>query len=79
MKPPPDINPHVAPKVLKVFLDSDLRYQLNGTPHCEYIEQQSRKYHGQTRRVLLQVAGLGEDGARKWMDFFIGGMSDDGN
>lgn len=76
MKPPPDLNPYAAKKVLKVFLDADLRYQLNGTPHCEYIEQQAWKHIGQARRVLLQVAGLGEAGAKKWMDFFIEGMTE---
>ena len=75
MKPPPDLNPHVAQKVLKVFLDADLRYQLNGTPHCEYIEQQAWKHIGQARRVLLQVAGLGSD-AKIWMDYFIEGMTE---
>jgi len=77
MEPPPGLNPHAAKKVLKVFLDADLRHQLTGASYCEYIEQQAWKHIGQARRVLLQVSNLGEAGARKWMDFFIEGMSDE--
>ena len=76
MKAPLDLNPHVAQKVLKVFLDADLCHQLTGASYCEYIEQQARKHIGQARRVLLQVAGLGSD-AKIWMDFFVEGMNND--
>lgn len=71
-----DIHPKVSQRLLQVFLDADLHYQLNGTPHHVYLERQSKRYLGQTRRMITQVAALGPK-AKIWMDHFIEGMSDD--
>lgn len=72
-----DIHPKVAQKLLDVFLDADLQFHLAGTPHHEYLEQQAGRHLGQTRRLLKQVAGLGPDGARRWMKYFIEGLAED--
>lgn len=72
-----DIHPKVAQKLLDVFLDADLYYHLSGTPHHEYLDRQAGKHLGQTRRLLKQVAGLGPEGARRWMGIFIEGMAED--
>lgn len=73
-----DIHPKVAQKLLDVFLDADLHYHLNGTPHHEYLDRQADKHLGQTRRLLRQVAGLGPEGARRWMGYFIESMNEGG-
>ena len=72
-----DINPKVAQKLLEVFLAADLRYQLAGVPHHEYLKHEAGKHLGQTRRLLRQVADLGPEGSRRWMGYFIESMSDD--
>jgi len=71
-----DINPKVAQKILSVFIYADLMYQLNGTPHHEYIHNEAKKYLGQTRRLLLQVSSLGPVGAKLWMKYFIEAMNE---
>lgn len=65
-----------AQRLLKVFLDADLHYQLNGTPHHEYLRKQQKKYYGATRRKIRQVADLGPD-AKIWMGYFIQSMEED--
>ncbi len=71
-----DIHLKVSQQLLKVFLDADLHYQLNGTPHHIYLDRQSKCYLGQARRIITQVAALGPK-AKIWMDHFIKEMSDD--
>lgn len=71
-----DIHPKVSQRLLKVFLDADLHYQLNGTPHHIYLDRQSKRYLGQARRIITQVAALGTN-AKKWMDQFIEEMDKD--
>lgn len=74
-----NIHPKVAQKILSVFIYADLMYQLNGTPHHEYIHNEANKHLGQARRLLLQVSNLGPIGAKLWMKHFIEGMNDDAN
>ena len=71
-----DINPRTARILLRVFLDADLHYHLNGTPHHVYLAQQAKKHLGQARRLITQVANLGPD-AKKWMAVFIGSMNEE--
>ena len=71
-----DIHPKVAQKLLDVFLDADLHYHLNGTPHHQYLAKQAYRHLGQTRRLLLKVSNLGPEGAKRWMGIFIEGMND---
>lgn len=71
-----DIHPKVSQRLLQVFLDADLHYQLSGTPHHVYLERQSKRYLGQARRIITQVAALGAN-AKKWMDQFIEEMDKD--
>lgn len=73
-----DIHPKVAQKLLDVFLDADLHYHLNGTPHHQYLAKQAYRHLGQTRRTLLKVANLGPEGARRWMGYFIESMAEEG-
>jgi hypothetical protein len=70
-----DINPNAAQKLLKIFMDAELHYQLNGTPHSEFLERQAKKHIGQARRIITQVAALGP-GAGAWVGYFIEGMND---
>lgn len=64
------LNPHAAQRLLRIFLDADLHYQLAGTPHAEYLQREAHRYHGQTHRILAQVAVLGPR-ATLWMDYFM--------
>ena len=73
-----DIKPEVAKKLLKVYLDADLHYHLNGTPHDTYLLRQAHNHYGQTRRLLREVARLGPTGAKRWMGYFIESMSEEG-
>ena len=59
-----------------IFFDADLHYQLNGTPYHIYLDRQSKRYLGQARRIITQVAALGAN-AKKWMDQFIQEMDKD--
>ena len=70
-----DINPHASQKLLKVFMDAELHYQLKGVPHFVYLEREAKKHIGQARRIILQVADLGP-GAKEWVGYFIEGMND---
>ena len=72
-----DIHPKVAQKLLQVFLDADLHYHLNGTPHHVYMEVQAGKHMGQARRLIRQVAELRE-GSKRWMGYFIESMTEEG-
>jgi hypothetical protein len=72
-----DIKPKVAQKLLKVFLDADLHYHLSGMPHDQYLYKQAYRHLGQTRRMLIKVANLGHDGAKRWMGYFIESMSEE--
>ena len=72
-----DINPKAAQKLLEVFLAADLQYQLAGTPHHLYLHKAAYRHTGRTRRLILKVANLGPEGARKWMGYFIESMSDE--
>lgn len=70
------MNEKVAQKLLTVFLDADLHYQLNGTPYHVYLERQAKRHLGLTRRLILRVAALGPD-AKQWMDIFIKSMEEE--
>lgn len=70
-----DINPKVAQKLLQVFLDADLQFHLAGTPHHMYLYKSAYRHLGQTRRLLLKVANLGPEGAKRWMGYFIESMN----
>lgn len=69
-----EIRPKTSQKLLNVFLDADLHYQLSGTPHHIYLQKQSFRHLGETRRMIIQVAALGSN-AKKWMDHFIEEMN----
>lgn len=67
---PEKLNQYATDRVLKACIDADLHYHLNGTPHAEYMQKEAQKHLGQARRIMLQVAALG-DRAALWMDKFI--------
>jgi hypothetical protein len=71
-----EVNANVAQKILSVFIYADLMYQLNGTPHHEYIHREAKKHLGQARRLLVQVSSLGPEGAKVWVKHFIESMND---
>lgn len=71
-----DINPSAAQKLLKVFMDAELYYHLDGTPHFVYLEKEAKKHLGQARRIISQVADLGP-GAKAWVGYFLDGMNED--
>jgi hypothetical protein len=63
-----------AQKLLRVLLDADLQYQLNGTPIHVTCARAARKHYGEARRELRRVAALGPD-ADRFMQIFVEEMN----
>ena len=69
------MNPAAAQKVFDALTNAELAYQLNGTPHAEFLRKQAWGHLGSARRVLLQISELPDLPAR--MGTFLKEFEDD--
>lgn len=68
--PPFPMSEATAQRLFDIFTNAELAYQIEGTPHEEFLRREANKTLGQTRKYLLRVAALGPD-IPKFMDYFL--------
>ena len=67
--------PAASRKLWDLISYAELAYHFHGTPHAEYFARAAPSQLGQTRRVLIQAAALG-DRAYDWVGEIINQMAE---
>ena len=67
---PRNLTPAASRKLWDIFSKAELEYQFKGTSIAHSLRREANKQLGQTKKILLQVAAMGEF-ANEWMGEFI--------
>ena len=69
------LSPHASRKLWDILSHAEIQHQLNGADLAELLKRKANREHGQTKKLLLQIASFGNPGTSEWIDRFIQWMN----
>lgn len=69
------LSPHVSRKLWDILSAAEIAHQLNQADLAQTLRREANRHHGQTRKVLLNIAAHGSKGASRWIGAFIQWMN----